>query len=285
MRSRHRCAASAVLALLTVAALIGPASAQSTALAPLTATPNSADTNATGTPVLFGLNLSSASGIGVDFQFGGRVAMSGGSISPGQTANASATLWVPSSTQLSVSYLGHSTSVSISPLGALVDYPIPGLNLLYLGVPLTLYLNLTASITGNSSVTGPGTGGGGPLNWSSSGERSFPVTALATAAPGSVLTSSLSGLRYSVALGVDAGAEIPLLGHYVVHLLTIGQLGLFPGVPSAVQSTYVVPTAPHTSAAGGLGGPEAELAVGGIVAVAAVTALLGVLLWRRKQRG
>jgi hypothetical protein len=274
-----------MLALLFMAFLIAPTSAQSPLGAPLTGSSKPADTNATGTPVLFGLNLSVASGVGVDFQFGGQVAMSGGSISPGQTANASATLWVPSSTQISLSYLGQSTSVSISPIGALVDYPIPGLNLQYLGVPLTLYLNLTASITGNSSVTGPGTGGGGALNWSSPGERSFPVRASATAAPGSVLTSSLTGLRYSVALGLDAGAEIPLLGHYVVHLLTIGQLGLFPGVPSAIQSTYVVPAAPHTSAAGGLGGPEQELALGGIVAVAAVTALLGVLLWRRKRRG
>ncbi|MCI4320408.1 MAG: hypothetical protein L3K23_09840 [Thermoplasmata archaeon] len=277
--------ASSTVAVLLVTLAVLPAPIRSSSSLAEAANVFLNESRSTENPVLFGLNLSSGSGIGVDFQFGARIDLSGGNISPGQTVNASATLSVPTSTRVAVSYLGTSTSVSIAPIGALVNYPIPGLNLQYLGVPLTLYLNLSATITGNSSVTGPGGGGGGALNWSSAGERSFPVTASANAAPGSVLASTVSGLRYTVALGVDAGAQIPLLGHYVVHLLTLGHVGLFPGIPSAVQSEYVVPSPPHANAGGWLSGPAGQVALAGVVGVVAVTALLSVLLWRRKRRG
>ncbi|MCI4351522.1 MAG: hypothetical protein L3K15_08445, partial [Thermoplasmata archaeon] len=93
-----------------------------------------------GTPVGFGLNLSSGTGFGIDFQFGTRIALTGGNLSPGATVQAAASWSIPNSTTVRIEYLHTTTTVTIDPVGTLVDYAIPGLNLQYLGVPLTVSL-------------------------------------------------------------------------------------------------------------------------------------------------
>jgi hypothetical protein len=272
------------MASLAVVALVGlagsPYRVGSSPLHPSSASPLVGGSSST---VAFGVNVSTGTGFGIDFQFATQLGLSGGTIPPGGTADGWASWSIPPTATLGLKYLGTTTSVTIPPVGSLVNFPIPGLNLKYFGVPLGIYLNLSAEITANSTISGAGSGGGGLLNWSASGNRSFNVTASASAAPGSVVTSTLSNIRYSVSLRVDAAADIPLLGHYVVHLLPLGHLGLFPGFPSSEQSTYVVPAA-STNGAHGLSGPTTAIVIGTIVGVAVATGVIGLLLWRRMAR-
>ena len=232
--------------------------------------------------VSFSVGLAPTSAVSVSLAFTATASLSGGTIQPGQSVAASASLVLPPSINLTITYSGITTGVPVAAVGNSVEVPVPGLSLSYLGVPLGVFLNFSSEVTAVSNVSGPGTGGGGPLNWTSSGSKSFSISANASAAPGSVVTSTLGDLQYSVALGIDAGATIPLLGAYVVHLVQFGHLGLVTGSPSSVQSTYVVPS-PAGSGTLALDGTSGLLLVGGLVALVAGGVLV-VLFLRGRRR-
>jgi hypothetical protein len=236
---------------------------------------------ATGS-VAFNVNILPLSSLSVGLQLNAAASLSGGSITPGQTATADASLTLPTTIDLSITYHGVSTSVAIPGIGTSYDVPVPGLGLTYLGYGLGVFLNFSGVISGNSTVSGAGHGGGGLLTWTSSGTKVFPLTAETSASAGSSVTSTLSSLTYGISMGLDAGARIPIIGNYVVHILNFGRIGLFPGSPSSIQSTYVVPSPPSLglsalTGGGPLNGPTL------ILVFAAAVAAVAVLLIRRRN--
>lgn len=236
-------------------------------------------------PVTFSLTSSAAGALSLSVAFTVTFDSSGGNITPGETVTAGTSVVAPSTMQLGVGLGGASTSIPVAPLGSLADVPIPGLTFSYLGASLGLYLNLSGEIEAQSAVAGPGSGGGGPLAWNSSMTHTFPVTANRSAPPGSALTLGLSDIRYSLALGVEAGGDVPFLGYRVVPVLNFGSLGVVNGTPSSLNSTYDLPS----SDVGG--GSVADLS-GGVLAdllflAAAIVAVVAtvVVLRARSRRG
>jgi hypothetical protein len=225
----------------------------------------------------FALHALPSGTLSVGLAFSAIISSTGGPILPGQTVEAATSVSAPPTIQLDLGFGGSSTSIPVAPLGSLVDVPLPGLNYSYLGASLGFYLNLTGEILGQSSVQGPGSGGGGALAWNNSTDRSFSVTANASAPSGSSLTLSLSGIQYAVSMGIDAGGDVPFVGYRVVHILNFGSLGLVPGSPSSVNSTYELPAADAAGAASSgldnVGLADLLFLSGGIVAVIAAAVL------------
>lgn len=236
----------------------------------------------TSQAVTFSVDLLPLTSLGISFQLVANTSLSGGSISQGQTISADALVTVPTTIDLVITYNGVETSVAIPGIGTSYDVPVPGLGLSYLGFALGVFLNFSGAIVGQSSVSGPGTGGGGNLSWTASEAKTFAVTANGSAPDGSTITSSLSNLQYGISIGLDAGAAIPLLGNYVIHILNFGSLGFVQGTPSEVQSTYQLPVA---SGLGGAfsDGTSAVIGLGLILGVILVAIVLVVAL-RRKRR-
>jgi hypothetical protein len=263
-----------VLALSALAVIAVPATAR--------IAPRGGATMFTTTSIGFSLNLTPVPGIAFTLQFATSAELTGGSIRAGQSLNGTATMTVPTTAMLGLTYLGTSTTIPVAPVGSLLEVPVPGLGLSYLGIPLGVTLNVSAEITGTSSVSGPATGGAGPLTWSTTGSHPIPIAASSSAAPGSVIVSSLSNIQYSLAMGLDAAATIPIFGHYVVHLLQFGHLGLFSGSPASVQASYQVPTPPSSSALSSFAQPGTAWLVG--IGVVAAIAVVAVILWRRRGR-
>jgi hypothetical protein len=234
--------------------------------------------------VVFNVDILPLSSLTVSFQLQADTTLSGGSISPGQTVTASAAVSVPSTVNLAITYNGVSTSVAIPGLGTSYDVGVPGLGLSYAGVSLGVLLNFSGTILAQSSVSGQGHGGGGPLTWTSSGARTFSLTANSSATEGNTVTSSLTNLQYGISMGIDAGAVIPLLGHYVVHILNFGSIGIVHGTPSSVQSTYQIPASGSSGLGAGLDSGSGLLLLVGIVAALILVAAVAVILSRRMRK-
>lgn len=232
------------------------------------------------TSVAFDLNLPTTGALGVSLGLTGNLSLSGGEISPGQTLNATATLALPSSVELTLDYNGATSSVPVAPVGSSLEIPVPGLGITYLGVALGVFLNFSSEVTATSTVSGSGTGGGGNLSWSATGTQQFSIRANDSAAPGSTVVSVVSNLEYSVSLGVDVRAAVPILGNYTAHLLPFGHLGLVAGRPASVQGVYTVPT--PSSLAGDLTRGATPYLLG--AAVAGGVAIASLVLLRRRRR-
>lgn len=107
-------------------------------------------------------------------------------------------------------------------------------------------LVVTASVSGNLSVGGAGTGPAVHEVWTQSALDSITVTANQNASPGDLVHIDLSGLSYNVTVGVFL--EELVVGYPVAHqqLLPNQTLARDPGSPSAARGTYTVVTAGGT---------------------------------------
>ncbi len=283
----HRRPRTGGLAILTASALLLTCVAVSTA--PVSPPPNSASlpvltqltrpAGASSTVVGFSLAVLPLSVLTVVLRFNATVNLSGGGIAPGQTLNATASVFVPPRVTLALNYSGTGTSFAIQPLGRLVDVPIPGLVYTVLGFSLGLYLNFSGQILANGSLSGPATGAIGSVAWNASGTTAFSIRANSTAPSGGTIGWAISGIRYSIALGIDAIGSVPLGGRISVPVLHFGRLGEVPGSPSIVSASYVV-----SSPSSGLAFTVAPLTLlgGGVVMGLAVVGVS--LLFVRKRR-
>ncbi len=232
------------------------------------------------TVVGFSLAVLPISVVTVVLRFSATMNLSGGGIVPGQSVNATASVFVPPRVMLGLNYSGVGTSFAIQPLGKLVDVPIPGLVYTVLGFNLGLYLNFSGQIIANGSLTGPASGAPGPYVWNASGSTASSIRANSTASSGAVIGWAVSGIRYTIALGIDAIGSVPFGGRISVPILHFGRLGDFPGSPSTVSAGYVV-----SSPSSGLAFTAAPLTlVGGGVATGLAVVGLSLLFVRKRRR-
>jgi len=231
----------------------------------------------------FGVAIDPQSNFSLSVSYEAQVALSGGYVNPGDHILGTVGVSVPSTATFEITFLGTTVPLSVKPIGLLYDIPIPGLSYDFAGLAeLGLYLNLSGVILGNSSVTGPCTGGGGLLSWESSSTDSFYINVSSTAEVGQSIVSTLDPIQYGLSIGVDAIGEVLGLGNITIPILTFAQLGVFNATPSSMSSSYDVGSPPK-GASSPLGA-TAELAVilGTGAAIAILASIALVLRGRRK---
>ncbi len=220
--------------------------------------------------------VQSVEGFGLSLSFSATLTVTAPSLTPGGSTSVTANLSTPSRANLSVTYFGDRSNVSVPPIGALYDQPVPGLTYTYHGVPLQIQLNLSAVVEANATVDGPATGGG-PLRWNAPGPRTFLLDVSSAANSSSPVVATIAPIEYAVSLTVDAVGSVPVLGTVSVPLYS-GSLGLVSADPDVVALALPIPgpsTAPSV-----LGSDGATLLLVGVGGAAAVGVVVGWLLRR-----
>lgn len=190
----------------------------------------------------FLLNSSVGTTSSLSLAFSASISVTSGFIDPGTTLNGTATVSAPPTAPVVLTVLGSSSSLAIPPLGGFGPFEIPGLTYSYLGDSLTLTLRTFGSISANGSG-----GSGSPIarSWAANGAQSYPVGAPGTDGPGTAIAAGLAGLRYTLAVGINATGTVPILGTVDLPVVPFGPVGSGNGSPTRVLGNYTV-TAPLT---------------------------------------
>jgi hypothetical protein len=229
----------------------------------------------TVTPVDFAVAAAPPGNFSVAVDLSATVALSGGSVSPGQSIWENATVTTPRELDLRITFQGVPTVVPVAALGGSVEVPIPGIALNLSGVAFGVVVNFTGTIVASTVVLGPATGGGEALRWGTDGTQSFRVSANATTLPARSIDAGLTGIQYVVGLGIDAVGVLPVVGPSVIPLVEFGTIGAVNGTPASALVTLEVP-APSAGLTWD-SPPGAMLVLG--VALGAAAAAGGAALW------
>lgn len=234
----------------------------------------------------FGVSLSNLSDFSIALGFTANVSLSQGSVNPGEHTTATAGLQAPSTASLDIGYLGTPVALPIKPLGNVYEVPIPGLSYGYEGIAeLGLYLNLSAVVTGNLTLSGAGIHDVLPVTWNASMSFSLPLNITANATPGTVINWTLTNLTYGLSIGIDAIGSV-LSASVTVPLINFGSVGLVAGDPPAFNASYSV-ASPGSSSPSGFASFINSNPAGfvGILIVLGAGVGVAVLLLYRKRKG